>query len=117
MTERNMRRYAVLAFVSVTLCGGAVTAQNKAEKLLVGDTKVSVIAGYKGEAKLAAPLKIVVHDFDVPSEIITVDHSPASHILSNSPIARMKGDAGQEEDPAAIARKVQTAFPKHCSTI
>lgn len=112
MTERILRRYAVSTFVFMMLSGCLAVAQNKAEKLLVGDTKVTVIAGYKGEAKLAAPAKIVVHDFDVPSEIITVDHSPASHILSNSPIARMKGDAGQEEDPSAIARKVQTALSK-----
>ncbi|WP_052200165.1 DUF4410 domain-containing protein [Terriglobus sp. TAA 43] len=112
MAEHVARRYAASAFVFAMLFCGVAIAQNKAEKLLVGDTKVTVIAGYKGEAKLTVPAKIVVHDFDVPSEIITVDHSPASHILSNSPIARMKGDAGQEEDPPAIARKVQAAFSK-----
>jgi len=112
MAERIVRKCAVSIVVVAMLVASVAVAQNKAEKLLVGDTKVTVIAGYKGEAKLAAPAKIVVHDFDVPSEIITVDHSPASHILSNSPIARMKGDAGQEEDPAAIAKKVQTAFSK-----
>lgn len=112
MAERIVRMHAASTLVFAMFSSSLTTAQNKAEKLLVGDTKITVIAGYKGEAKLAAPTKIVVHDFDVPSEIITVDHSPASHILSNSPIAHMKGDAGEEENPAAIAKKVQTAFSK-----
>lgn len=73
---------------------------------------MTVIASYTGKDKLAVPSGIVLHDFDVPAEIITVDHSPAAHILSNSPIARVKGDAGQEEDRAIVAQKVQAAFSK-----
>jgi hypothetical protein len=86
--------------------------QNAAQKILAGDTKVTVISEYKGKDKLPAPTQIIIHDFDVPSEIITIDRSPAAHLFANSPIARRKGDAGEDEDPAAVARKVQAAFSK-----
>ena len=99
----------VLAVLSLPVSG---FSQNSAEKLLVGDTRVTVIAGYTGKDKLALPLGIVLHDFDVPAEIITVDHSPAAHILTNSPVAQIKGDAGQEENPAIVAQKVPAAFAK-----
>jgi len=73
---------------------------------------VTVVADYKGTDKLSVPGQIVIHDFDVPSEIITIDNSPAARILGNSPIARRRGDAGQSQDPATVARKVQAEFSK-----
>jgi len=101
-----------LVFAGVLAVQPIVQAQNTAEKVFVGNTKVTVTAGYKGQDKLPAPGQIVVHDFDVPSEIITIDSSPAAHIFSNSPIAHMKGDAGQDENSASVAEKVQAAFSK-----
>ncbi len=99
---------AVTALVLPT----AAVAQNSVEKVFVGDAKVTPVAGYKGTEKLAMPTNIIVHDFDVPGEIITIDKSPLAHIMSNDPIAHMKHDAGQAQDPAAVARKVQAAFSK-----
>lgn len=86
-------------------------AQNTAEKVLVGNTRITVIASYKGEEKLPTPSAIVVHDFDVPSEIITIDRSASAYIASNDPIARARGN-GNDQDPAAVAQKVQAVFSK-----
>jgi Domain of unknown function (DUF4410) len=87
-------------------------AQNTAEKILVGDTKVTMIQSYSGLDKLPKPAEAIVYDFDVPADVITIDKSAGAHILNNDPIAHMKGDAGQESDPAAVAAKVQAAFSK-----
>jgi hypothetical protein len=91
---------------------GTAQAQNAAEKVLVGSTKIIVVAEYKDHEKLPTPTEIVVHDFDVPGEVITIDHSPAAHILSHDPIAHIKGDTGKEEDPANVANQVQASFSK-----
>src|ERR1700744_2374294 len=106
------------SFVRATSLGALLAAslssfaQNTAEKILVGDTKVTMIHSYSGADKLPKPPLVTVYDFDVPSAVITIDKSVEAHILNNSPIARLKGDAGQESDPAAVAAKVQAAFSK-----
>lgn len=102
-------RFLVAFTIVLSLQSGA-HAQNTAEKILVGDSKVTVIAGYSGKDKLPSPSKIVLHDFDVPSEIITIDHSAAANILGNGPLARRRGTAGQDQDPAAVAQSVQSQF-------
>lgn len=101
-----------VAVTLLTITVATLQAQNTVEKVLVGDTKVTVLQSYKGTDTLSKPAQIVVHDFDIPSEVITIDRSPAAHILGHSPIARMKGDAGENENPAAVATKVQAAFSK-----
>jgi hypothetical protein len=87
-------------------------AQNTAEKILVGGTKITMIHSYSGADKLPKPPLVTVYDFNVPSDVITIDNFVEAHILNNSPIARLKGDAGQESDPAAVAAKVQAAFSR-----
>jgi hypothetical protein len=87
-------------------------AQSNAEKVLVGDTKVTMIQSYSGKDKLAKPPQVIVYDFNIPSDVITIDHSHAAHILDNGPIARRRGDAGEQSDPEAVAAKVQSAFSK-----
>lgn len=87
-------------------------AQNTAEKILVGDTNVTIIQNYSGKGKLPKPARAIIYDFDVPSDVITIDNSAAAHILNHDPIAHINGDAGQESDPTAVAAKVQAAFRK-----
>jgi hypothetical protein len=106
---KNVGAVLPLALALLTFSRG-VFAQNTAEKILVGDTKVTVVAEYKGTEKLAAPTLIVLHDFDVPSEIITVDHSPLAH-MPHVPILHKKSD-GDDTSPSTIADKVQMAFTK-----
>ena len=103
---------ACLLLTSLLVGSSWVRAQNTATKILVGKTRVTVIAGYTGNDKLPAPQQIVIHDFDVPSEIITIDDSHAARLHSNGLIAHMKGDTGQDQDPAIVAEKVQAAFSK-----
>jgi hypothetical protein len=100
----------LLAFAIALVVHSETHAQNTAQKILVGDSKVTVISSYSGKDKLPAPSQIVLHDFDVPSEIITIDHSAAANILGNGPLARRRGTAGQDQDPAAVAQSVQAQF-------
>ena len=109
-THRFPFGVAYLLFPCILAFASLAHAQNTVEKVLVGDTKVTVTAAYTGKDRLPPPTNIVLHDFDIPSEIITIDNSPVAHILSNDPIAHMKGDAGENQDPAAVAEKVQAAF-------
>ena len=90
----------------------AATAQNETTKLLVGDTKITVVQKYNGSASLDRPTRIALQPFAVPADVITIDRSPAAHILGNDPIAHLKGDAGQRSDPNAVANRVEQAFEK-----
>lgn len=93
---------AGLAFLAV-----AVNAENTAKKLLVGDTKVEVLAKYQGDA-LPKPGKALIYDFAVPPDVISVDQSPA---------AKLHRTKGQEQgtepgSPEAVAQQVQASFTK-----
>jgi Domain of unknown function (DUF4410) len=87
------------------------SAQNAVEKVLVGNTKVTMVHSYNGKDKLPKPALVTVFNFDLPIDTVTIDRSMA-HILNHDPIAHMKGDAGQASDPAAVAAKVQAAFSR-----
>ncbi|WP_263418009.1 DUF4410 domain-containing protein [Terriglobus albidus] len=106
------KRQACLVAALIFAVSVAAQAQNAAEKVLVGTTKVTVVAEYRDHEKLPTPTEILVHHFDVPGEVITIDHSPAAHILSHDPIAHIKGDTGKEEDPANVANHVRASFSK-----
>lgn len=88
------------------------SAQNAVDKVLVGNTKVTMIHSYSGKDKLSKPALVTVFNFDLPIDAVTIDRSMEAHILNHDPIAHMKGDAGQASDPAAVAAKVQAAFSK-----
>ncbi len=111
-----MTSMAITTTLSASLLAGVLAlpavalAQNSAQKVLFGDAKVTVIQRYSGTDKLPRPSQTIVYDFNVPANVITIDNSRAAHILSHDPIARIKGDTGREQDPAAVAAKVQTAF-------
>ena len=83
------------------------------QKVLVGETEITTIQSYKGDVALLRAVRVVVFDFKVPKEVITLDHSPAAHFLSHDPIARMKHDEGRDESPAlVVAADVQAEFSK-----
>ena len=104
-----LRAALIAALFTSTLSS---SAQNAVEKILVGNTKVTMIHSYSGKDKLPKPALVTVFDFDLPIDAVTIDRSAEAHILNHDPIAHIKGDAGQASDPAAVARKVQTAFSK-----
>ena len=110
--RRRSHSRIYLAIVTFLVFPSLSKAQNSSGNVLVGETKVTVVAGYKGNDKLPAPHQIVLHDLDVPTEIVVIDRSTAANLHSNGPIARMKGNSGQEQDPAMVAQEVRSAFSK-----
>jgi hypothetical protein len=83
----------------------ALHAQNAAKKLLVGDAKVDVIAKYQGDP-LPQPEKVLVSDFDVSPDVVSLDASPAARVH------RRRAAAEAASSPEAVARQVQAAFSK-----
>jgi Domain of unknown function (DUF4410) len=111
----NLVNTALRCVAVVTILTDAsliLRAQNAVEKVLVGETEVTTIQSYKSDASTPKPVQVVVFDFKVPKEVITLDHSPAAHVLSHDPIARMKHDQGRDESPASVAANVQAEFSK-----
>jgi hypothetical protein len=93
----------IIAGIASLLAASAVEAKNPVKKVLLGDTKVEIIAKYQGEA-LAKPEKALVYDFAVPPSVISVDESPAARLH------RPRGDADSPE--SAVAKQVQDTFSK-----
>ena len=77
------------------------SAQNSAQKIFIGDTKVTMLHSYSGTDRLPMAALVTVFDFDVPPDVVTIDKSVPAHVLDNDQIARMKGTAGQKCDPVA----------------
>ena len=96
----------ILAGIASLLLTANVTAQNAAKKLLVGDTKVEIIAKYQGEA-LSKPAKVLVYDFTVPSSVISVDESPATRLHR-----RRRVEGADANSPEAVAQEVRASFSK-----
>jgi hypothetical protein len=104
-----LRAASLAALFAATLSS---SAQNAVEKVLVGNTKVTMVHSYSGRDKLPKPALVTVFNFDLPIDAVTIDRSMEAHILNHDPIAHMKGDAGHASDPAAVAAKVQAAFSR-----
>jgi hypothetical protein len=96
----------ILAGIASLVLSASVEAQNAAKKLLVGDTKVDVIAKYQGEA-LAKPDKALVYDFTVPTSVISVDESPAARVHRHRKVEKEDATA-----PEAVAQQVRESFSK-----
>ena len=84
------------------------TAQNAAQNLLVGDTKVETVSNYAGPA-LPKPDRILVSDFVVPSNVVSMDESMAARIHRRHTLLRGGDDEASLED---VAQQVQAAFSK-----
>jgi hypothetical protein len=103
----RFRSTVAIAVGCVSLLAAAVMrADNVAKKVLVGDTKVEVISKYQGEA-LPKPDKVVVYDFAVPGDVITVDASPAGKVHR-----KRKVEGEKAGTPEAISKQVQSSFSK-----
>lgn len=105
-------RCALVLSVYFGVLQGAAHTQNKVKKILVGGAEVKMLHRHSGNEKLSKPDQTLVYQFDVPTEVITIDKSVAAHILNHDPIAHVKGDAGQASDPLAVAGKIQATFSK-----
>jgi hypothetical protein len=106
----KIRTTLILSTAALGITAGGLFGQNTIEKVLVGDTTVTLINGYKGTQLLPKPVRTVVYSFNVPADLVTLDHSPAARILSHDPIAHMKGDAGRNDSQDSVASHVQAAF-------
>jgi hypothetical protein len=101
---------AIMGIVGMaTLVAIAIAhAQNGATKLLVGNTKVEVLASYQGDP-LPRPKKILVCAFTVPPDVATVDQSAAA-LLRQRRLLRREQDPGPSGE--ALAKQVQSTFAK-----
>lgn len=100
-------RPAVWIVAGLATLATAMHAQNAAKKLLVGDTKVEILARYQGDA-LPKPEKAVIDDFAVPASVISVDKSPAGRM--HRPGRRVEG--ANPNSPEALTHQVQASFSK-----
>lgn len=56
------------------------SSENPIQKIVVGGADVQTIASYDGPEPLAKPGKIVIKDFIVPADSVTIDNSVAARI-------------------------------------
>jgi hypothetical protein len=102
--------FFLVIIATTALAAPAITkAQNAAEKLLVGNAKVETIQNYKGPGPLPKPDEIVVCDFAVPSDVVTMDESMAARLRRRHlALLGMNSDSS----PEAVAQQVQKNFSK-----
>jgi hypothetical protein len=98
--------WIILAGIASLALTANVEAQNAAKKLLLGDTKVEIVAKYQGEA-LPKPNKALVYDFAVPSSVISIDESTAARLHRPR---RVEG--ADARSPEGVAKEVQASFSK-----
>jgi uncharacterized protein DUF4410 len=104
------RRYSIVGVAVLAAASALLQAQNTVEKVLIGETKVTVLNSYNGPHDLPKPERVVVYEFDLPTDVVTLDRSAAERILSHDPIAHMKGDVGRNDSALAVTAHVQVAF-------
>ncbi len=103
-------RPGLVIFAGMILLATATAADNAAKKLLVGDTKVDVLAKYQGEA-LPRPDRILIVDFKVPPDAVSLDDSVAARL--HGPRHHKAAEQGKAPDsPEAVAKQVQSSFSK-----
>src|ERR1700722_14624170 len=85
-TDSLVRAASMVALFAATLSS---SAQNTVGKVLVGNTKVTMVHSYSGKDKLPKPTQITVFDFDLPIDVVTIDRSMEAHILNHDPIAHI----------------------------
>jgi hypothetical protein len=90
----------------------ALNAEHVVKKIVIGDTEVTVVENYKGSASLLRPTQAIVYDFDVPSDVITLDRSAAQYLRDHGLIAHIKGDVGRNSTRDSVAAAVKAEFSK-----
>jgi hypothetical protein len=89
----------------------ALHAESAPQKLIVGDAKVDMIHSYQGP-ELPKPDQVVVYNFPVPPDAITMDQSAAARLLGHGVLARIKGDSNNDTTPEAVAEHVEGVVSK-----
>jgi hypothetical protein len=107
--SRSTTFFLVIAATVILAVPAITNAQNAAQKLLVGSAKVETIQNYNGAGPLPKPDEIVVCDFAVPSDVVTMDESMAAR-LRRRHLAMLGLDF--DSSPDAVAQQVQKSFSK-----
>jgi hypothetical protein len=105
-----LRSVASIAIV-VGAAVPALQAESAPQKLIVGDAKVDMIHSYQGP-ELPKPDQVVVCNFPVSPDAITMDQSAAARLLGHGVLARIKGDSNNDASPEAVAEHVEGVFSK-----
>jgi hypothetical protein len=95
--------------ITVIVAAVGLRGQNAAQKLLVGNANVETITSYKGPAPLPKPNQILVYDFAVPPNVVTMDQSMAAR-LRRRHLAMLGRNS--DSSPEAVVRQVQASFSK-----
>lgn len=98
-----------IGYIVVIVAAVGLRAQNAAQKLLVGNAKVETITSYNGSALLPKPNQIVVYDFTVPTNVVTMDESMAAR-LRRRHLERLGMNSNSSSE--AVAQEVQASFSK-----
>lgn len=94
---------------AIVVAARLANAQNPAKNLPVGDPKVETVSNYTGPDPLPKPVRILVYDFVVPSNVVSMDESMAARIHRRHTLLRGSDDEASPED---VAQHVQAAFSK-----
>ncbi len=98
---------------SVCILGGAVAlvvaGVARSQSVLTGGAKTQVVASYQGTEPLPKPDQILVYDFTVPPDVITMDESAAARLYRRR-AARMGSD--DDSSPDVVARQARASFSK-----
>jgi len=108
MTWKSTTAIIGIVGMAALMAAAAAHAQDAAKKVLVGDAKVEVVASYQGEP-LPKPNKVLICDFTVSPDVVTMDQSAAAR-LQRRRLERREPDA--DSSTAALAQQVQGAFAK-----
>jgi len=85
-------------------------APNAVQNLVIGDTKVETLSRYQGPEPLPNPKQVLVYDFDVPPEVVTMDESAAARIHRRR--FHLLHSSDDDSSPEKVAQQVQTHFSK-----
>ena len=91
----------------VMIVGQLAMAENSAGNILIGDVKADVLQRYGGPEALPKPNRVLIRDFTVPVDDITLDESVAGE-LHRRLMLRLGAD--EDSSPEVLAQRVQTAF-------
>jgi len=98
-----------IAFYFVMLVGQLAMAQNSAGNILTGEAKADVLQRYSGPRTVPKPDEILIRDFALPIEDVTVDESPAGQLHRD---IMLRFGVDEDSSPEVLAQRVQAAFAK-----
>ncbi len=94
------------------VASAGLQAENIVKKIVVGDREVTVVNSYNGTEPLSRPTQVIVYDFDVPTNVVALDHSASDYVDSHGLVAHVKGNVGQNSSIDSVAANVNTEFSK-----